>query len=113
MDILQVAQQSSGGYDIPVRQFKQELGETDCLVLFGEIAGVKGHDLQPHEEQAIARGEKVDRTSRSLPIEEYCERAVRWYDQGADGIHVFNDTLNYDLYRVLGDPRKCRETAGR
>lgn len=113
LDILQLAQESLGGYDIPINRFKDELRDTSCQVLFGELANLKGHDLQPHEEQALARGENVDRTSRSLTVKEYCERAVRWYDQGADGIHVFNDTLNYELYRVLGDPRKCREVAGR
>ena len=81
-------------------------------MLFGEIAGLKGHDLQPHEEKAMAEGKKVDRTSRHMTIQEYCERAARWYEQGADGIHVFNDPFNYDLFRVLGDPEKCREVAG-
>jgi len=113
LDILQLAQQGSGGWEIPISRFKEELRDTGCLVLFGETGNVKGHDLQPHEEQAMTEREKAERPSRHMTIEEYCERAVRWYEQGADGIHVFNDTFNYDLYRVLGDPQKCRQVAER
>ena len=113
LDILQLAQQGLGGWEIPIGRFKDELRDTDCLVLFGEEHALSGHDLQPHEERAMAEGKEVERSRRQMTAQEYCQRAVRWYEHGADGIHVFNNAFDYDLYRALGDPEKCKEIAGR
>jgi len=46
--------------------------------------------------------EKKTNTVRILP----CRRALKEYDDGADGIHIFNDSNNRETFQILGSINK-------
>jgi hypothetical protein len=109
IDTLILAEQRLGGYVFDLATFvamRERAGRG--RILFGEEAVCTGHDLTPEEDRAIAQGKKVDVSRRTLSRREYLERALRWYAQGADGVHIFNDQHNYEVLKVLGDPEACR-----
>jgi hypothetical protein len=109
VDTLILAEQRLGGYVFDLAPFaamRERAGRG--RILFGEEAVCTGHDLTPEEDRALAGGKKVDVSRRKLSVPEYLERALRWYAQGADGVHIFNDQHNYEVLKVLGDPEACR-----
>jgi len=79
---------------------------TACAVCFGEEAALSGHDRTPEEDKAIAEGKMKPPHYDILSLQQYCDRARRWYIMGADGIHVFNDWRNIPVLSVLGDPAR-------
>ena len=107
LDILIVAEHGLGGYTFDLRPFVALAGDA-CKVLFGEEAAMSGHDLTPEEDRALATGRPIDVSRRIMTVPEYCRRALDWFAQGADGVHVFNDAQNYELFKLLGDPERCR-----
>lgn len=108
IDILIVAEESLGGYTFDLRPFT-EMTRGKGKLLFGEEAVCSGHDLTPEEDRALAEGKSIDVSRRKLSKQEYCRRALEWYRQGADGVHIFNDQHNYDVLSVLGSPYRCRQ----
>ena len=108
IDILIVSQLSLGGYDIDLKPFRNMVTGTDCALLVGEEAVVAGHDLTPEEDRKLAKGEKVSRASRFMTIDEYAHRALRWYANGADGLHIFNGGHQKDVLKIIGDIQKIK-----
>lgn len=109
VDILILAEHELGGYAFDLAPFaamRERAGRG--RILFGEEAVCSGHDLTAEEDRALAQGKKVDVSRRKLSVREYVARALRWYSQGADGVHIFNDQHNYEVLGVLGDPDACR-----
>lgn len=114
IDTLILAEQALGGYEFDLAPFvaiRERAGRG--RILFGEEAVCTGHDLTPEEDRALAQGKKVDVSRRTLSLREYLERALRWYSQGADGVHIFNDPHNYEVLASIGDPEACRATLAR
>ena len=107
IDILIVAEHGHGGYAMDLRPFVA-MGGGACKVLAGEEGYLSGHDPSPEDDRKLAAGEPVDLGHRVMTVAEYCGRALDWYAQGADGVHVFNDWYHYEVFEVLGDPDRCR-----
>jgi hypothetical protein len=106
VDYVVLAQHSLGGYEFDLAPFVTMARGTGCAVLFGEEATTSGHDLTPEEDRAIAEGTMKPPQRGHLQLRDYCDRARRWYAQGADGVHVFNDQHNLPVLRVLGHPAR-------
>jgi len=110
VDTLILAEETLGGYEFNLAPFiamRDRAGRGN--ILFGEEAVCSGHDLSADEDRALAAGKEIEVSRRKLSRREYLERALRWYGQGADGVHIFNDEHNYDVLAVLGDPEACRK----
>ena len=105
LDYLVLAQHTLGGYEFDLRPFVRMARGTGCAIYFGEEACVSGHDLTPEEDQAAAAG-KAPPPVDTLTLQQYVSRARRWYQMGADGVHLFNDENNLPVLRVLGDPAR-------
>ncbi|MCD6318989.1 hypothetical protein J7M02_07990 [Candidatus Aerophobetes bacterium] len=80
IDILIVAEESLGGYVFDLKPYVKMVGNS-CKLLFGEEVSCSGHDLTAEEDRALAMGKKIDVSRRSLTIEEYCRRALKWYEE--------------------------------
>lgn len=106
LDYLVVAQHSLGGYDFDLRPFVQMAKGMGCAVYFGEEASLGGHDLTPEEDKAIAEGKMKPPANPTMTLQMYCDRARRWYGEGAAGVHLFNDENNLPVLRILGDPAR-------
>lgn len=106
LDYLVVAQHSLGGYEFDLTPFVEMARGTDCALLFGEEASTSGHDRTPEEDKAIAEGRMKPPQGEHLSLQQYCDRARKWYAMGAAGIHIFNDWNNLPVLRVLGDRQK-------
>jgi len=109
VDILILGEEKLGGYEFDLAPFtamRRRAGRG--RILFGEEAVCTGHDLTAEEDRALAAGKKPDVSRRTMSKREYLERALRWYEAGADGVHIFNDHRNYEVLAVLGDPEACR-----
>ncbi len=110
VDTLILGEEKLGGYEFDLAPFvamHKRAGRG--RILFGEEAVCTGHDLSADEDRALAAGKKIDVSRRKLSKREYLERALRWYSQGADGVHIFNDQYNYEVLALLGDPEACRK----
>lgn len=108
IDILIVSQLSHGGYNIDLKPFRDMVAGTDCVLLVGEEAVVMGHDLTPEEDRKLMKGEKILQETRFMAIDEYAHRALRWYDNGADGLHIFNGGHQKDVLKIIGDIQKIK-----
>ncbi|MGC9318068.1 MAG: family 10 glycosylhydrolase [Armatimonadota bacterium] len=109
LDILIVTRAGRGGFNIfDLEPFVTMAEGTGCRVVAGEESIMRGHDLTPEEDRRLQRGETVVRESRAMSTLEYCRRAVQWYQQGADGIHIFNGPAEMETVRVLGSLEKVR-----
>lgn len=91
LDYLVVAQHSLGGYEFDIAPFVAMAKESGCAVLFGEEATVSGHDLTPEEDKQIAAGKMKPPENGTLSLQQYRQRAARWYAAGADGVQLFNE----------------------
>lgn len=105
VDILIVAQEALGGYVFDLKPFVKMVKGSKCKVFFGEEGILTGHDLTSDEDRKAKRTKTIP-SRRQMSLDEYCERARRWYDEGADGIYIFNDSDNYSVLKILGDTRK-------
>jgi hypothetical protein len=92
LDYLVVGQYGLGGYEFDIRPFVKLANGHGCAVLFGEEATLKGHDLTAEEDRLIAAGRLKPQSSTLLSREQYMARAARWYDAGADRLHLFNES---------------------
>lgn len=101
LDYVVVAQRSLGGYEFDLKPFVQLARGTGCAVLFGEEAILTGHDLTPQEDKLVAEGKMAPPKRGMLTLEQYQARAARWYADGADGVHLFNEN-RHEVLRVLG-----------
>ncbi len=106
IDILEVGQHSLGGYDLNLRPYVEIAHAHGVLVYASEEATLSGHDLTPEEDKAIAERKMKPPKRESLSKEMYYERAERWYRQGADGVHVFNDQHNIAVFREFPCPSR-------
>ena len=113
VDILIMAEEGFGGYIFDLRPFV-DMAHGRCRVLFGEEAVLEGEDTSAEEDKALAEAgvEDTGIGRKMLTKEAYCQRALAWYAQGADGVHIFNDQHNYEVLAVLGDPVRCRQVLG-
>jgi len=100
IDILEVGQHSLGGYVFDLAPFVRMAEGTGCLVFASEEACVTGRDPAPQDEKDKGATKPA---SRSMTVQEYCDRARNWYAQGAAGIHTFNES-HVEVFKVLGDP---------
>jgi hypothetical protein len=100
IDVLIVAERGLGGYKMDLTPFAEMTGGK-CKLIAGEEAICSGHDLTPQEDQALAEGKPVSVDRRRLSLEEYQERAEEWLRQGAEGVHLFNDYHNFELFPKL------------
>lgn len=64
--------------------------DTGCAVLFGEEVILDGHDTTAEEDRLLAAGKWKPTKRGTLSAEQLLERAGRWYQAGADGVHLFN-----------------------
>ncbi len=101
LDYVVLAQRSLGGYEFDLQPFVAMARGTGCAVLFGEEAILTGNDLTAQEDKLVAEGKMAPPKRGTLSLEQYQERAVRWYAAGADGVHLFNENRR-DIMRVLG-----------
>ena len=101
LDYLVVGERGLGGYEFDLAPFVRMAKGTGCAVLFGEEAVVKGHDRTAEEDRLIAAGKMIAPSSTVLTADQYRARAARWYEAGADGVHLFNET-NILVMRTLG-----------
>ena len=106
VDIVIPTKRGYGGFDIDLAPFLQMCRGTQCQIFFGEEAGLSGHDLTPEEDKARARGEKVSSGSSALNAAQFRERALRWKDNGADGVHLFNVPLKPAIYAAIHNATK-------
>ncbi len=69
----------------------------------------------PEEDKAIAEGRMEGPERDTISTQDYCRRALRWYEAGADGVHIFNNYNDpgIEILRLLGDPDKCRQVVDR
>lgn len=102
---------SLGGFLFSLKPFREMVKGTPCELYFGEEVVCSGHDLTPQEDQLLAQGKLTKETiaRRKLSTEEYCKRALQWYSEGADGVHIFNDHHNREVFEILGEPGKIKE----
>ncbi len=111
IDHLIVSEHSLGGFTFSLIPFKKMVENSSCKLYFGEEAVCSGHDLTPEEDRLLAQ--KIisiqDIARKRLSIHDYCKRALKWYREGADGIHIFNDPRNREIFLILGDPKKIRD----
>jgi len=91
-----------GGYEFDLAPFVKMAKGTGCAVLFGEEAILGGHDTTPAEDKLIAEGKMKPRGRPTLSLEQYQTRAARWYADGADGLHLFNER-DRKVMSVLGN----------
>jgi len=103
IDLLEVGQHSLGGYELKLKPFVAMARAHGVHVFASEEATLSGHDLTPEEDRAIAEGKMKPPPRACLTVEQYVERARRWYAQGADGVHIFNDQHNYKAFKALGE----------
>lgn len=108
LDLLIVSEHGLGGFEFDISPFVDMARGTGCKVLFGEEAITGGHDLTPEEDRKLARGEHVERTRSHLSTTDHCRRALRWYSQGADGVHIFNGPVEFDTLYHLGSAAKAQ-----
>lgn len=101
LDYLVLAQRSLGGYEFDLKPFVAMARGTGCAVLFGEEAILTGNDLTAQEDKLVAEGKMAPPKRGMLSLEQYQERAARWYADGADGVHLFNENRR-EVLRVLG-----------
>jgi hypothetical protein len=105
LDYLVVAQRSLGGYEFDLKPFVAMARGSGCAVLFGEEAILTGNDLTAKEDKLIAEGKMAPPKRGMLTLEQYRERAARWYAAGADGVHLFNEN-RAEVLRVAGSTAK-------
>jgi len=69
----------------------------------------------PEEDKAIAEGRMQEPERDTISTEDYCRRALRCYEAGADGVHIFNNYNDpgIEILRLLGDPDECRQIVDR
>ncbi len=110
IDHLIVSEHGLGGFTFPLKPFRRITESSGCELYFGEEAICSGHDLTPEEDRLLAEGKisEKDLHRRRLSLKEYCQRALKWYSEGADGIHIFNDPNNRDAFLILGDIDKIK-----
>lgn len=84
-------------------------------ILIGISANLKGRDLTPETERLLKEGKYVP-DNRYLSIEEYLFRANEAYNNGADGIFIFNILNDLDIsedispkFKILKDKHKVKE----
>jgi hypothetical protein len=90
IDYLVVGQYGLGGYEFDITPFVAMAKGTGCAVLFGEECILDGHDTTAAEDKLIAEGKLEGKKRGILTSEQHHERAARWYQAGADGVHLFN-----------------------
>jgi len=105
IDILTVAEHGLGGYEFDLSPLVTMARGTGCLVFAGEEAVVAGEDPAPADEGKRKPTRPVSVRSATLTLEEYRDRARKWYSQGASGIHTFNESRP-EVFKFLGDPTK-------
>lgn len=102
IDILVVGQYGQGGYTFDLTPFVKMSEGTGCLVFVSEEAVTGGTDPSPQDEIDIKAGKQVRKKGGRMTTQEYSDRARNWYNQGATGIHLFNET-NLDILKALGE----------
>ena len=112
VDILVIAQYGKGGYELELRPFVEMVRGTPTLVLAGEEAAVAGRDPTPGDYAKLKPGERLAPTHTSMTLETYRERARRWYAQGAQGLHLFNEG-RVAVFNTLGDRESLLKTESR
>ena len=110
LDYLVLAQHTLGGYEFDLKPFVTMARGSGCAILFGEEATLSGHDRTPQEDKLIAEGKMKPPKRDHLTLEQYRDRAARWYAAGADGIHVFNDWNNLPVLKTLGSDSRPDKT---
>lgn len=115
IDTLIVSRYGLGGFEFDFSPFVEMAHVSGCEALISEENILDGHDTTPQEDKAAAEGKAEIPTRSEMPIAEYCRRALKWYEQGADGIHIFNNYTDptHDAYSLLHDPTKCRQYMSR
>lgn len=109
LDMLIVSEHGQlGGFEFSLQPFVEMLEGTDCRLLFGEEAITAGHDLTPEEDRRLARGETLDLERGSLSKADHCRRALRWYAEGADGVHIFNGPGDFSTLLCLGSAARAK-----
>ncbi len=112
LDYLVVAGYGKGGYEFDISPFVQKAKASGCAVLFGEEATLAGHDTTPEEDKAAAEGKATLPKRQKMSLEQYRERAAKWYAAGADGIHLFNET-DPAVLKALGSVKPATAPTGR
>jgi len=108
IDILIVSEHGLGGFEFDLAPFRKMCAGTTCKLFFGEETITAGHDLTPEEDRRLARGEKLKLERGSLSTRQFAERALRWYSEGADGIHIFNGPGDIETLKILGSVEKIK-----
>jgi hypothetical protein len=98
IDILEVGEHGLGGYVFDLAPFVKMASGTGCLVFASEEACVTGRDPTPQDEKDKGAARPA---ARSMSVQEYCDRAQKWYAEGAAGIHTFNES-RVEVFKVLG-----------
>ncbi len=91
LDYVTLAQRTLGGYEFDLAPFVALARGRGCAVLFGEEAITTGHDLTAAEDKLVAAGKMPAPKRGQLTLDQYRERATRWFAAGADGLHLFNE----------------------
>ena len=84
-------------------------------LLVGIAADLKGNDLTPETEKLLKEGLYTP-NNVYVPIEEYLYRAYEAYNEGFDGVFLFNTLNDIDIreeispkFQILGDEVKVRK----
>lgn len=107
LDYLVVGQYGAGGYEFDLTPFVKMARGSGCAVLFGEEATLTGHDLTAEEDRLVAAGKMKPPSGTVVSREQYEARAARWYAEGADGLHLFNETRK-EIMSVLGNVKAAK-----
>lgn len=103
LDILIVGQHGAGGYSFDLRPFVKMASGTGCLVFVSEEATTAGHDPTPQNEIDRKAGKPLPpKMSTLMNVQDFSDRARKWYSQGAVGIQLFNDSRP-EVLNVLGE----------
>ena len=103
LDILVVSQHGLGGWDFDLRPFVERGKAAGCQVFLGEEATITGRDPTPEDATKLKPGEKAPSTASTMTEAMWFERARKWYEQGAAGIHIFNGAP-MNVLKHLGSP---------
>lgn len=105
---------STIGYEnfFDIKPFVELVKDSDVLLYGGINHYLAGHDLTKQEEDLIKKGVKVDLGHSYVTPEQYLERAWVLYNEGCDGIHVFNNWRGTDIIGLIGDKQYVEKWYG-
>ena len=101
IDVIVVGSAGLGG--VSSKTFTDLVAGHDVL-LYGHInAWFGGHDPTPEEEQAKARGDRVQKEGGATESDVYKQLAYDYYQGGFDGVYMWDAWMMMDLITELGD----------